>query len=147
MKEISKKFKWNSNQIQMGEENPPRRINSNGQNKSCSKNSCLNFEKSYNWVWSHKKWCGRIPMLKEFWKIQTVPWINSKTPNYIKDQIIWILKVFKLYKWLVYYIKRPYKKFQHFRKWLGILFNRRKQMSEKKKGKIRQKIEKGLPVA
>src|SRR3954467_2514637 len=32
------------------EETPPRRINSNGQNKSCSKNSCLNSKKSYNSV-------------------------------------------------------------------------------------------------
>jgi hypothetical protein len=36
-----------SKEIEMGEKNPPDEFNSNGQIKSCSKNSFCIFEKSY----------------------------------------------------------------------------------------------------
>src|ERR1041385_5146220 len=55
--------------------------------------------------------------------------------------------MFKLYKWLAYYIVMSHKKFQHFINWFGI-FIRAKTNMQKKKGKIKQKIkEKDLPVA
>src|SRR4051812_15582701 len=45
----------------------------------------------------------------------------------------------KLYKWLVYIIMRPYKKFQHLIKCLAIYFSTARQMSEKKNRKRRRK--------
>src|ERR1041385_3565145 len=54
----------------------------------------------------------------------------------------------KVYEWLVYIFMRPHKKFQHFIKWFDICFIRTKtNIKKKKKGKIKQKIEKNLPVA
>src|ERR1041385_8687928 len=54
----------------------------------------------------------------------------------------------KVYEWLVYIFMRPHKKFQHFIKWFDICFIRTKtNIKKKKKGKIKQKVEKNLPVA
>ena len=39
--------------------------------------------------------------------------------------------MFKIYKWLVCIIIRPYKKLQHFRNWFAILFSRTKTNTEK----------------
>src|ERR1041385_2670471 len=47
--------------------------------------------------------------------------------------------MFKLYKWLAYYIVMSHKKFQHFIKWFGI-FIRAKTNMQKNKGKIKQKL-------
>src|ERR1041385_467110 len=47
--------------------------------------------------------------------------------------------MFKLYKWLAYYIVKPCKKFQHFIKWFSILFSSTKTNSRRKTEK---KIEK-----
>src|SRR4051812_28827389 len=50
--------------------------------------------------------------------------------------------MFKLCKWLIQYMFRPYKKFEHLMKCLDIFIKWAKQMSEKKKGKIKQKKKK-----
>src|SRR4051812_49155533 len=47
--------------------------------------------------------------------------------------------MFKLYKWLVYIIIRPYKKLQHFRNCFAILFSRSKTNTESKIEKERQR--------
>ena len=48
--------------------------------------------------------------------------------------------MFKLYKWLVYIIIRPYKKLQHFRNWFAIYLASPKQVAEEKQ-KEKQKTE------
>ena len=67
-KEIQIKFK-------MGEETPPRRINSNGQNKSCPKNSCLNSKKSYIECDHKKSGLEFFPYWKIFGKIKQ--WLEN----------------------------------------------------------------------
>ena len=71
-------------------------------------------------------------MLKEFWKIQNRALELNLNPIWIKVQLIWILKSAKLYKWLVYYIMNPYKKFLHFIKCLAIFNSMAKHITEKK---------------
>src|SRR4051812_8930385 len=47
--------------------------------------------------------------------------------------------MFKLYKWLAYYIVKPHKKFQHLIKCLAIYLAQQKKITEKKTEKKRER--------
>src|ERR1041384_5860922 len=58
--------------------------------------------------------------------------------------------MFKLHKWLLYFIIRPHKKFQHFKKCLAIFIRLLNYLQKNKKRKERlnrQKNQKNLPGA